>query len=229
MCKMMNVTVNNHEEELFIIEDTKLVCNDWTNGYYKLEVYLNRLPDIVEKILYENEDSQLVYGEDNGFIRYGAIAKKASFGHQPGYRWSSRASVFNGMFGKTGLDDVTYIVDGCRYSGCMDANLVLEFLPKGFYIIEQVETDKNGKISEIMYHISNAEHEKEMSWYYGDTIYSNGARRYVRRRMTYLERRIEEIDKLWEERGSVDATSEPEWSEYENLIYLQGEIILDIR
>lgn len=164
------------------IIETKIVNDIWTNGLYQLEVYMDKLPKTVEEVLYENEERKLVYGDNNGFITYGAISKTPNFGHQSGYRWSSRASVFNGMFGKMGVDDVIYIVDGCRYSGCMDAMLVLEFLPDDFYIIEQVETDNDGN-NEVKYYISNPKHEKKMRWYFSDVEYSNGSRRYISRRL----------------------------------------------
>ena len=41
-----------------------------------------------------------------------------------------------------------------------------------------------------------------------------------------IEQRLLEIDAIWEGRDISDATAEPEWSEYENLLYLQAEILI---
>lgn len=45
-------------------------------------------------------------------------------------------------------------------------------------------------------------------------------------RLDKIEQRLIEIDAIWESRRSTDATSEPEWSEYENLLYLQAEMLI---
>ena len=52
------------------ISDYKLINDMWTNGFYKLEVYMDKLPETTEEVLYENEESKLVYGDNNGFITY---------------------------------------------------------------------------------------------------------------------------------------------------------------
>jgi len=41
--------------------------------------------------------------------------------------------------------------------------------------------------------------------------------------------RIEEISKLWEERGVEDATLEPEWEEYEYLLEADAELEVMLR
>lgn len=41
-----------------------------------------------------------------------------------------------------------------------------------------------------------------------------------------LDSAMAEIDRIWEERGSTDATSEPEWEEYESMLMLRCELML---
>lgn len=172
------------------ILNTNLVCTTYTNHLYKLEVEVDEmspLSNLEETVLSENEDFKYVYGETpNGFVTFGSISKKASHGHDAGYRWSSRASVFNETFGKRCME-ITLICPKygykCRYTAAMTIDAILSYIPDNFYIIEQVETDSHGNIDEITYYISNTKHEEKQQWYFKDTTYSNGAKRYIRNRI----------------------------------------------
>lgn len=42
--------------------------------------------------------------------------------------------------------------------------------------------------------------------------------------MNKKKRRMKQIDKLWEKRGVEDASAEPEWEEYESILYALAEI-----
>jgi hypothetical protein len=152
------------------------------NHLYKLELTVDELPTTDETVLLEDEEQKYVYGETpDGYVTYGCIAKNAHHGNEPGYRWSSRASVFNGMFGKRCMEVV--FIEKYRYAGDMTIDAILPFLPDEFYIVEQVETDKHGNITEITYRISNYDHEKERQWYFKDITCSDGSRRYIRNRI----------------------------------------------
>lgn len=169
------------------ILNTDLTCSTYTNNLYNLEVEIDSLSSMAESVLFEDEESKYVYGETpEGFVTFGSISKKASYGHDSGYRWSSRASVFNGMFGKHCMEvTLTYPRYGfmCRSAIAMTIDAILPYIPDDFYIIEQVETDSHGNIKEISYYISNPEHEKEQRWYFKDVIYTNGAKRYISNRI----------------------------------------------
>ena len=39
-----------------------------------------------------------------------------------------------------------------------------------------------------------------------------------KRRLNKLQSKLDEINAIWESRGVVDATAEPEWTEYENTL-----------
>lgn len=158
--------------------NVKLDCNK----LYKLEVTIDKLPETRESVLFEDEEHKLVYGETpDGYVTYGSITKSPCHGHDAGYRWSSRASVFNGEFNKRCMEVV--IIEKYRYARDMTVDAVLPFLPKGFYIVEQVTADKHGKVLEISYMISNPEHEKECKWYFQDITCSDGSKRYIRNRI----------------------------------------------
>lgn len=147
--------------------EAKLENNNWTNGMYKLVLDVSELPKTTEKVLFEDEKCKLVYGENEyGFVTYGSISKVASFGHQAGYRWSSRASVFNGTFQKECME-ITLVHNGSRHCGSMQVQKALEYLPNEFYIIEQIKIYEDTK--EISYYISNKEHEMENDWLFEDT------------------------------------------------------------
>lgn len=162
------------------IIDTNLKLDG--NHLYELEITVDKLPELKEEVLFEDHDNKLVYGETpDGYVTYGSISKHASYGHGPGYRWSSRGSVFNGMFGKRCIE-VT-IIEKYRYAGAMTIDAVLPFLPDDFYIIEQVETDRYDKIREITYSISNPEHEKNNQWIFKNHTYSDGSKCYVKNRI----------------------------------------------
>ena len=129
-----------------------------------------------ETVLREENGSSYVYGEsENGFVTYGII-----HGNE---HWSSRASVFNGMFRKRVVDSVTIKTNRGRYSAAMTVDSVLPYLPKGYYILEQVETDSKGNIAEVSYYISNPKHERENRFMFENIIYEGGERRYIQSRI----------------------------------------------
>lgn len=66
---------------------------------YRLIVEVDELPKVTKKPILETDDTTYWYGEnDDGFVAFGISHNYRTFGHEPGYMWSSRSSVFNGMF-----------------------------------------------------------------------------------------------------------------------------------
>jgi hypothetical protein len=164
------------EEQTMKVVDFKLENNMWTNGLYKLVVTIDtELESIKTEVLEQTETHTMVYGERDGFVSYGAIDKT-------GYRWSSRASVFNGQYDKKCMEIVCIDAKGRRYGIDMLVDEVLKYIPDDFYIIEQTETDEHGDISEITYYISNREHEKSKQWYFKDIQCDEGSR-YISNRL----------------------------------------------
>lgn len=72
-----------------------------------------------------------------------------------------------------------------RYSGNMTVEAILPYLPKGFYILEQVETDPKGNVSEVSYYISNPNHERSSYWF-ENINYDDGSKRFIRNRIYNL-------------------------------------------
>lgn len=157
---------------------------------FKLQLTVDEMPATPkETILFENDARQFVYGETpEGYVTYGSISKVASDGHQPGCRWTSRASIFNGKFKKSCME-VNFVEKNgkypYRYSGNMTVEAVLPYLPKGFYILEQVETDSKGNVSEVSYYISNPNHERSSYWF-ENINYDDGSKRFIRNRIYNL-------------------------------------------
>lgn len=138
------------------VVDFKLENNMWTNGRYELVVTIDEeWKSIPTEILEQTGTHKMVYGERDGFVSYGFIDEK-------GYRWSSRASVFNGQYGKKCMEVICIDTKGHRYGVNMLVEEVLKYIPHDFYIIEQTETYEDG--AEITYSISNHEHEEKHSW-----------------------------------------------------------------
>lgn len=65
---------------------------------YRLTVHVDELPEVIKEPILRTQDSTLWYGEHNGFVKFGVSYNHPTLGHEPGYMWSSRASVFNGLF-----------------------------------------------------------------------------------------------------------------------------------
>lgn len=158
------------------IKSFKIDCSMWTNKMNRLVFTVDKYVCPTETVLKEDNESSYVYGEsENGFVTYGFIHDNK--------RWSSRASVFNGMFGKRVVDNVVIETKNGRYSAAMTVDSVLPYLPKGYYILEQVETDSKGNIAEVSYHITNSKHEKENQYWFGNVEYYEGGKRFIRNRI----------------------------------------------
>lgn len=158
------------------IKRVELNNSVWTGSMNKLVFTVDEYTRPTETVLKEENGSSYVYGEsENGFVTYGII-----HGNE---RWSSRASVFNGMFRKRVIDDIAVKANRGTYSAAMTVESCLPYLPKGYYIIELVETDSKGKIVEVSYRISNPKHERENRFMFEDIIYEGGERRYIQSRI----------------------------------------------
>lgn len=153
---------------------------------FRLQLTVDEMPATPkETILFENDTRQFVYGETpEGYVTYGSISKVVADGHQPGYRWTSRASIFNGKFKKSCME-VNFVKNNHRYSRNMTVEAVLPYLPKGFYILEQVETDSKGNVSEVSYYISNPNHERSSYWF-ENINYDDGSKRFIKNRIYNL-------------------------------------------
>lgn len=166
------------------IKSFKIDCSMWTNNMNKLVFTVDEYVRPKETVLKEDDESSYVYGEtEKGFVTYGIIRKTEGMGHKSGYRWSSRASIFNAMFGKRVADNVVIEAKNGRYSAAMTVESVLPYLPKGYYIIEQVETNSKGNIEEVSYHITNSKHERENQYWFGNVEYYEGGKRFIRNRI----------------------------------------------
>lgn len=84
----------------FTYEPNPNTMDDYGNAItYRLIVEVDELPKVTKKPILETDDTTYWYGEnDDGFVSFGISYNYRTFGHEPGYMWSSRSSVFNSMF-----------------------------------------------------------------------------------------------------------------------------------
>jgi len=155
--EILNHTGGN---EMMHILETKLFTDG--NNMIKLEVYLKESYKEMDKIpmntILEEDGVQYLYGQIGDFVGY------SMYDEANDKYWSSRASVFNGMFGKRCMEATLITSDGYRLASAVTVDMALMFLPDGFYIIEQTEEDADGN-KEISYSISNHEHEESSFWF----------------------------------------------------------------
>jgi len=121
---------------------TKIEVKRDPNNNWEACIYVDELPKVTKTEVACIEDSHFHYGEnEDGFACFGVSYDRPSFGHEPGYMWSSRCSVFNKLLGKS-LMDVTVCVPTpygtiSRYGYFyMDARKVLNLIPEDFYVAE---------------------------------------------------------------------------------------------
>lgn len=150
------------------------ICNNY--GVNNLVFTVDKYTRPTETILKEEDGSSYVYGEsEDGFVTYGIVHGNEC--------WSSRGSVFNGMFRKRVVDNVVVKANRSTYSAAMTVESCLPYLPKGYYIIELAETDSKGNIAEVSYYISNPKHERENRFMFESMTYAGGERRYIQSRI----------------------------------------------
>ena len=122
------------------MEITRVAMKKDPNGKWEMEVYVDQYPNIEKSVICRHDGSNYHYGEDeNGIVSFGISHDYSTFGHRPGYMWSSRCGVFNTMFGKeiieitlcTPNDWSGYTRNGCYY---MTVDKALELVPKDFHI-----------------------------------------------------------------------------------------------
>ena len=158
------------------INGFKMECDRWTNNLNELVFIVDEYIRPKETVLKEENGSSYVYGEsENGFVTYGII--------EDGYRWSSRASVFNAMFKKRIVDNVAIKAKDCKYAVGMTVENILPYLTQGYYILEQVETDNKGNVIEVSYYISNTKHERENQFMFRYEKYNEGGERFILNRI----------------------------------------------
>lgn len=96
----------------------KLTPNQFHPETYDITVFVDEMPEVHMNIIHHEGHTDYWYGENaDGFVQYGISHDiRDSFGHRPGYMWSSRASVFNGRFPTMcHCNEVTIIHNGDRY------------------------------------------------------------------------------------------------------------------
>ena len=109
------------------------------NEIWCMEVHVDEAPRIIKQEIAHIDDSHYHYGEENGIVCFGVSNDHRSFGHEPGYMWSSRCGVFNTMFGMR-LIDITLCAKNpyggyCRYGYYnLTIDKALDLLPDGFHI-----------------------------------------------------------------------------------------------
>jgi len=121
---------------------TKVEVKKNPNDIWEACIYVDELPKVNKTEVACIDGSHFHYGEnEDGFVCFGVSSDKPSMGHEPGYMWSSRCSVFNALLHKS-LMDVTVCVEnsygsisryGCFY---MEARKVLDLIPEDFYVAE---------------------------------------------------------------------------------------------
>lgn len=94
----------------------QLTPNQFHPEVYDLTVFVDDLPKVDMDAIHHDDGRTFWYGENNGFVQFGISYDHRKFNHEPGYMWSSRASVFNGMFPeKCHCKEVTVVHNGYHY------------------------------------------------------------------------------------------------------------------
>lgn len=95
----------------------QLTPNQFHPEVYDLTVFVDDLPNVNMDVIHREADTTYWYGENpDGFVSFGISHDHRVFNHEPGYMWSSRASVFNGRFPeKCHCKEVTVVHNGSRY------------------------------------------------------------------------------------------------------------------
>lgn len=127
----------------------KLTPNQFHPEVYDLTVYVDTLPEVHMDAIHHEADTTYWYGENSdGFVRFGiSHDKRDVFGHEPGYMWSSRSSVFNGRFpAECFCKEVTLAVNEngyiCRYHGiAMTVPAIMKLLGEGYELFGLVESN----------------------------------------------------------------------------------------
>ena len=117
-----------------------LTLNQFHPEVYDLTVFVDDFPEVNMDVIHAEAGTTYWYGEnDDGFVRFGiSHDERDVFGHEPGYMWSSRSSVFNGKFSdKCFCKEVTIatIENGriCKYHGyAMTAIAIMKLLGEGY-------------------------------------------------------------------------------------------------
>ena len=114
----------------------KLTPNQFHEELYDITVFVDTMPNVSMEPIHHEDGCTYWYGEnDDGFVRFGiSHDERDAFGHEPGYMWSSRASVFNGRFpSECFCKEVTIAVNEnghiCRYHGfALNTEVIIEAL-----------------------------------------------------------------------------------------------------
>lgn len=120
----------------------QLTPNQFHPEVYDLTVYVDTLPKVDMKPIHNEADTTYWYGEnDDGFVCYGISHNRRVFGHEPGYMWSSRSSVFNGKFpSRCHCKEVTVAVGGYRYHDyAMTVQAIINLLGDGYELFAMVK------------------------------------------------------------------------------------------
>lgn len=155
---------NNKHIKLFDCNILGIEIDKNYNGVYEMTIVVDEVPDIPMSVIHTDGDTDYHYGmNDDGFVRYGVSHNVPYFGHDAGYMWSSRASVFNGAFGKHCIDVIiatrnTYNGSYTRRDCSITVPFAMSLLPDG-YVIEEYTDKYNDGSCEIGYYINNPNDE----------------------------------------------------------------------
>jgi hypothetical protein len=120
----------------------ELKPNQFHPEVYDLTVYVDNLPEINMDAIHHEGDTTYWYGENaDGFVRFGISHDVRMLGHEPGYMWSSRASVFNGRFpSKCHCKEVTVVNNGYRYGYlAMTVPALIDLLGDGYELFAFIQ------------------------------------------------------------------------------------------
>lgn len=123
---------------------------------YEVLVYVDALPQVTKQPIFHEDGATYWYGENDGFVSYGVTHDYPTMGHNPGYMWSSRAGVFNGMFDKHCMSVIICTEDSNgrthKYGGNIVVDKISNLLPHGYHIKKQQDAD--GEIYYRVRHIA---------------------------------------------------------------------------
>ena len=131
------------------IFEVKLSPNQFREDTFDMTVFVDEIQHINTEVICEIDGDMFWYGETkDGFVEFGITKDIPTMGHEPGYMWSSRASVFNYVADKM-CKDVR--IRGPKYSigGAMTIPAILNCLTDKY----EIAAYKDEENEDISYHI----------------------------------------------------------------------------
>ena len=126
-----------------------LTQNQFYPETYDITLEIDHLPEVTMDPIHHEGDRTFWYGESNGFVRFGISDNQRVLNHEPGYMWSSRSSVFNGLFSdRCFCTEVDIAVGNHKYWGfAISCYKLLQLLSSEYTVANYRSDDGENRIA----------------------------------------------------------------------------------